>query len=67
MEKKQKNWLGKGIVIACIAAAVFSYLFIPSVKALCGQIAAMFATGISPSSGSLWLPTGAMRPPFPLH
>ena len=45
MEKKQKNWLGKGIVIACIAAAVFSYLFIPSVKALCGQIAAMFATG----------------------
>ena len=45
MAKKQKNWLGKGIVIACIAAAVFSYLFIPSVKALCGQIAAMFATG----------------------
>ena len=45
MEKKQKNWLGKGIVIACIAAAVFSYLFIPSVKARCGQIAAMFATG----------------------
>lgn len=45
MDKKQKKWLGKALVLALILAAVLSCLFIPSIKEMFGRIVTMFATG----------------------
>ncbi|HIR04705.1 MAG TPA: TVP38/TMEM64 family protein [Candidatus Copromonas faecavium] len=45
MEKKQKRWLGKAVVLLCLLAAAAAYLFVPSVNEAFRQVAAMFATG----------------------
>ena len=45
MEKKQKGWLGKAVVLLCLLAAAAAYLFVPSVNEAFRQVAAMFATG----------------------
>lgn len=45
MEKKQKGWLGKAVVLHCLLAAAAAYLFVPSVNEAFRQVAAMFATG----------------------
>lgn len=45
MEKKQKKWIGKAAVLVCIAAAVLSYVCIPSVNRMFNRIVTMFATG----------------------
>lgn len=45
MEKKQKRWLGKAVVLLCLLAAAAAYLFVPSVNEAFRKVAAMFATG----------------------
>ena len=45
MEKKQKKWKGKAVVLGLLLMAALCYAFIPSVKRGFQQIVTMFATG----------------------